>query len=491
MAASKNITLAQSEDLQRAFFGYCVADRHVFDKLRSAMEVVGKFGWISPFLGKLWNALEKHNVGHGVHPTLKELENSPEVFNEEPKVKERLLKELDLAMKGRAELPLEPMLEQLITWQRAIVIEKKVTEVARFFNQNEIDKAGEAMDEAARKLNSLSVHSGFLVDSVVRIEDEMALREPASRRLKFGCSFMDESLGGIAPKDFIVFGAKTGAGKTQFTAKLTAANPGKKIALFALEAERTEIERRIKYTLARKFASAKGEDLRCVDYDSWISLQSPQLDKYDKEASAAARTVLAGLRTYYRESGEFGLKELLRLLESASKENDLLVVDHLHMVDLDSSKNANEEMGRIIHGLHDIVFTRGVPILAVSHLRKTTGGDDWKRLVPTVDDLHGSSEISKQATSVFIFGKAKIERNDTTRPKGFPTLFAIDKHRREGSRAQYAGLCFYEPTTGGYNESYALGELSRGGKEWTMVDPKDRPFWAKHATVTGIELEEK
>ena len=72
-----------------------------------------------------------------------------------------------------------------------------------------------------------------------------------NKLLKFGVSFVDDSLLGILPDDLILVGAPSGVGKTQFCVNLALANVsvGKRVHFFALEAGKYEIERRLKWQI--------------------------------------------------------------------------------------------------------------------------------------------------------------------------------------------------------------------------------------------------
>jgi replicative DNA helicase len=82
-------------------------------------------------------------------------------------------------------------------------------------------------------------------------EERLQRTQQGASCLTFGVQFLDEAVGGIYSNDLVLYGAKTGIGKTQLatiTAMANAAN-GKRVHFFALEAEQHEIERRIKYQI--------------------------------------------------------------------------------------------------------------------------------------------------------------------------------------------------------------------------------------------------
>ena len=82
-------------------------------------------------------------------------------------------------------------------------------------------------------------------------EEEAHRKELWGRILKFGVSYLDDALLGILPNDLVLIGAPSGAGKTQLCVNIANANlaEGKRVHVFALEAEQDEWERRIKYQM--------------------------------------------------------------------------------------------------------------------------------------------------------------------------------------------------------------------------------------------------
>lgn len=498
--AETKITLAQSPEQQQALFGYLLHDERLFEQVQSHMETVGNFSWLNPYLTRLWTAVTQHHETYGVMPSMEEVATSPAILDQDPQIRKRMLRELDESVKARAAFGLEPLLADIRNWQRAVLIDKQVTEMARRYNTGDIQGAIQVIDRLSSRLETLAGVADSLLPSSERVETEKGDRISAEDRLRFGVTFLDESLGGIAPRDLIVVGARTGSGKTQLITRIASANEGKRIALFALEAEMSEIERRAKYHLAYALAQAAGEDIKGVDYDRYISNQAPQLDKHDDRATRLAKKQLAGLRTYYRVSGDFGVDELERKMVSAAKTSDLIILDHLHYVDIDGGKNEHTELAKVIKRIRDIALGYGVPIVVVAHLRKRMGADRSK-LVPEIDDIHGASEISKVATSVITFGPVEVEyasrppwegSKDSPKSAGkvvWPTIFRVGKHRREGSRTRYAGITFFDPAKGHYEGSYALGALRASDSEWLQLSPERYPGWARSATILLLSVE--
>jgi len=498
MAGTNPLYLPQSEDLQRALFGYAVKEAKVYEEIVAAMEVVGDFGWISPFYTRLWDALGKLRRSLGKHPSEVELKNAPEVLNEEPRMRERLENELKRAHDARLDVDLTGLLRQLRSWQEAVLIDKKVTELARFYNIGDLPKAKDTAVELATKLEGLrdTLSSQFMTaPERAALEREERLSQ-ASKVLTYGVSYYDEALGGIAPNDLVVVGAKTGSGKTQLVTQIALANASavkgspKRVSFFALEAENHEIERRIKYHLLTRAFIAKlqksGQPLEkgLLNYADWrLGKLERELGGFEDQVQSHMSKYMENLRTYYRVSGHFGVQELEKSLVRAAKESDLIVLDHFHYVDTDG-QNENAEAKIITKTLRDVVLGYGVPIVVVAHLRKTQGGRANAVLMPGVEDFHGSSDLVKIATTAILIGPARdVISTDQAVAGTYPTYMRVGKCRLDGSRLYPVGVGYFDPTSGRYRDKYAIGSFNQSETEWKCWDPERRPRWAKNGSL--------
>ena len=97
-----------------------------------------------------------------------------------------------------------------------------------------------------------------------------------------------------------------------------------------------------------------------------------------------------------------------------------------------------------------------------------------KQLVSTLDDFHGSSNITKICTQAIVLERA----NGINAPKWYqsPTFIAVLKDRRSGVTGLVA-VNMYDRRKKAYGNHYAIGKIN--GAEWQETLYDDRPAWAK------------
>jgi replicative DNA helicase len=199
------------------------------------------------------------------------------------------------------------------------------------------------------------------------------------------------------------------------------------------------------------------------------------LGRFNEEADAEIRDKYKTLKTYYRKNGDFDLDTLDREIIKAHKDSDLIILDHLHYVDLDSKSNENSEMSKLLKKLRHLTLVLGIPIICIAHLKKGSA----KTLVPELDDFHGSSEITKIATTCLMLAPCRnFTATDLGYEGGLPTFMRIAKFRLGGERTGTVGMAFYDRNTGNYLDKYAVGRLNFSETKWTPNTDRP-PYWAK------------
>lgn len=120
--------------------------------------------------------------------------------------------------------------------------------------------------------------------------------------------------------------------------------------------------------------------------------------------------------TVFQENDELDWTDIDGLIANAKRELDvnLVVIDHLHYFTRELDKVA-EDLGRITKELKKNAVRHNLPILLISHVRKTGEGK-----AATIDDLRGSSYIAQDADVILMVGRnpdndqdmvVKIEKN--------------------------------------------------------------------------------
>jgi replicative DNA helicase len=295
------------------------------------------------------------------------------------------------------------------------------------------------------------------------------------RALRFHVPFLDDLLRGVAPHDLILVGAPTGAGKTELIRNIAQANArnAKRVHLFALEAERTEIERRMKYSILAEHAFRAGRDLAGLNYRDWYFGKCEDLvGDFNAAADRSLSTEYKHLFTYYR-GAKFDMHEMARLFKAVQSTTDLIILDHLHYVDLDGD-NENTEYGKMLKLIRATALEMGKPVILVAHLKKRDLRS--RSVVPEIEMFHGSSEITKVSTIAIMLAPAR-QIQTAGRWYEAHTFFHVPKDRMGGSSG-FVAACPFDLRFKQYGSTYTLGRLNAAGDEWAEIDPNDRPRWA-------------
>lgn len=307
----------------------------------------------------------------------------------------------------------------------------------------------------------------------------------ASNLLPYYVGFADDYLRGITKHDLVLLGADSGVGKTELAASIAASNAaeGRNVFMFALEAEPDEIERRIKYRMIAGMAHQREHPGRHgLNYPDWyLGRFVTKLRDLEREADEVIGDKFRGLHTYYRGK-DFTGETIHRLCLAVQDRADLIVIDHLHYVDIDDERNENSEYKRLVKTIRDIVLSTGRPILLVVHLRKKPALN--APLVPDLERIHGSSDIAKIATTAIMLSRAPIV---TPNHHHAPTFITIPKWRLGGACRQVA-LCNFDLRNNSYLETYSLGYLTSAEREWNeiLIDGEhSAPPWARRWKPTG------
>jgi hypothetical protein len=268
-----------------------------------------------------------------------------------------------------------------------------------------------------------------------------------------------------------------GLGKTDLALSIATGNALKerRVGYFALEAEPRELERRTKFAwisraYRRNIEQGRAELRRLVLLHRCEDI----VGDLDEEADRGLRCRTSALWTFYR--GEhFGANDLKkRDREVPPQAVDLIVVDHLHYVDFDDDDNEARAIGDTVKVIRDVSLRIGKPVILVAHLRKRD--ERLKQLMPTLDDFHGSSNITKICTqAITLEPRAHVDRGAEVVARADVHVGAQGSPRR---RAAVRRADDVRPRTRRYEDTYTLGRLVKGGTEWEQIKLADRPGWA-------------
>lgn len=481
--------VAFSKDQQAAILGRALVEPETWDYL-DRLEVTKEW-LVDQTLAPIFdhgNAFRKY---YGKAPNaveLVEFVRTKESFDAAANFKKRV----DRCVEASRSQPFDTLAIKLTSWAKSRVVFTHAKELAARYTEGKHAEAFKIWDDGALKLQRLDAanHGGgdHFESSGDRVEQELQDRI-SGRILDIGVPFAQDAFDGIIHHDMMLIGGRPGGGKTEMAKMIAraAARRGEDTYFFALEAEKFEIERRIKFPMlcAAYRQDRPGERIK-LRYRAWRLGKLEHLFKdYNATIDAQFKEEYSHLHTFYRDRGEFGLRELDREVLKIHKKAKLIVVDHLHYIDLGEGADENRDMTKLVMRLRHFALDLGVPVVVVAHLRKK-GGGETKSLVPDQEAYHGSSNIIKVATKAIMLAPAgNIATADPDVGDASPTFLRVVKDRLGSEAMGHVAVAFYDRETACYRDKYALGRLNLAETKWTPIKD-EAPDWALGAKVTDI-----
>lgn len=281
--------------------------------------------------------------------------------------------------------------------------------------------------------------------------DELLIDAEQERRtftpdkmLTYGIPLLDKISLGIFPHDLSVIGADTWVGKSELAYNIAVENAkrGKKVLLFALEWNINEIARR--YT--QRTLSENGLPVTTPQYRIHTSQQVAE--NVDAVIDITHDQWRWDNLKIFNKKTPANIAFIDEMIRTTTEYFDLFIIDHLHYIEYADNRTENQEIAQVMRTLQKTTGEVKKPIVLVWHLRKRNGNED-----PTKYDLHWSSNIPKEATSVILLTKMDKYNNMTfnsANPQD-PSRFAWTKIILDKSRA-------WMPTPRKISEIYDLKE---------------------------------
>lgn len=471
--------LVFSETQQQAIIGHALQQPKIWDTLQ-------EFGvddkWlVSNNLVDVYKQLQSFKETFGRNPaSVDEMSD----FVTDPLLNKSVITCLQNCVKIKNRFPWDGLEKKLVGWAKSRKIFTFTKDLVEKYNAGKHDDAYNLLQESAVALQRIDSIAGMepdgFVSSAERVKNEAELRKKdIARTVPYAFPYLNDALGGILPTDVMLWSATSGAGKTE-AAKIQAAFTAKTLHLpvhyFALEAEPDEIERRIKYGL---LGSAYKQDHPgtppgMICYKNFrLSRLEAEFAPYVQGANDIFDRDYSTMYTYYRKRGDFGLRELDRQILQLKGRSSLVIIDHIHFVDL-STDDENREMKELIKRIKQVATNLEIPIMCVAHINKS--GARSQLLIPSKEDIHGSSDLYKIATVAIMMAPARGLVSSDSRACGKPTFFRVVKARIDNGLDFYPGIAFYNPWTANYTPYYSVGKLEKGEKKWVSLKG-DLPYW--------------
>lgn len=286
---------------------------------------------------------------------------------------------------------------------------------------------------------------------------------------------MDDALIGILPNDLMLVGARTGRGKTELatTIAYNAAEKMRNVVFFALEADKWEIQRRMKYRKLAEYHRENYKEFKFPRFREWLSQGfSEEWESLERLAEHDLNVATSCLEVIYKGE-KYSAEDFVKDLE-ALEHVDLIVIDHLHYFDI-TERTETEGLKKAIHAIRSAAIYHSKPIILLAHLRK--GDKASASALPMLDDFHGHSDIVKVATTVLLIAPASGHEDIGLNP----TYFHIAKCRTAGEVVPFAGVMSFDFKMSCYSENYFI-ERASFFKDPEPIDSAEKiPAWAKRA----------
>lgn len=242
---------------------------------------------------------------------------------------------------------------------------------------------------AERAENSLYGMKQSIMDYIKLLEKRQA---GEVQGLHTGFYDLDKLTGGIQSTDLVILAARPSMGKSALAANIAAnvCKAGGSVLYFSLEMSRNQMIDRL--TAAESTINVK-------------RLQEMHTNEREWNAAFKAADELSKYRLEIDESGALCPCDVLSkaVLMKAKTGLDLIVIDHLQLMDTDKDRrNAGDRVQQITYitrRLKSVAMALSVPVLALSQLNRSVESREDKR--PGLADLRESGSIEQDADMVW------------------------------------------------------------------------------------------
>jgi replicative DNA helicase len=487
-------TMPFGDAKQEAIVAWALHNPDFFDCVRNAVK---PHDLTNVWVGRVYKAGLDFFGKFDRLPTAQEIQHEQGFTHADQSARNEMVRALNRLPAARIAFGLDVLKFDVERWMKAKLSLQVLTKFARMYNQSskdekKLDEALLLIPEAAINIESTSFEAGTAGGRYTASEDcELEQADRVKERIiKYGVNFLDDALGGMSQKDLVLVGAKTGAGKSQLVTAIAkhVAGQGQTVDMFALEAEKHEIARRIKFSMMAEeyYADEEKEPIvGSIKYGAWRRNELKELDRYEPWVREKFKKELAGLRVHYREDGIYDHDRLEKEIKAVAPSTNLIIIDHIHYVDIDG-ENENTAYKRIIKTIRDLTLKHGIPIIVVAHLRKTQPFRD-KAIVPNNEDFHGTSDLTKVATTCILLGKAEPAMDQPVHLR--PTYMRVTKSRIEGDLSWMCGLTEFDIRKNIYIPGYRLGMLQKNDSKFESLKDGFMPYWAQHVWGKQIDKE--
>lgn len=275
----------------------------------------------------------------------------------------------------------------------------------------------------------------------------------------FGIKYLDDRLRGILKGDLILIGARSGAGKSTIAELIATTNSQKGVKVTLLSLENFKDDNFVQKAYY-KYKSISGDwELSQRDFASGDF----RINQYAlNTAENYAENLFKNIHIINRQKFTYGVEQLKNSIIDAveNQGSELIIIDHIDYLDHEANQSENEHMTCLMREIRDAQYAFKVPVVAISHLRKTpfSKGDV---IIPSLDEFIGSSNKVKEATCIIML--APDDESNMQCNASVKSTWCCIRKLRMGGIDNKAAKIYFDVRQGQYMDTYHVYSVNYSG----------------------------
>jgi len=278
------------------------------------------------------------------------------------------------------------------------------------------------------KVSTAQTVGPLITDAISRLHDR-ADNPELHEKFKTGLPELDHMVWDFEPGSLVVVGADTSAGKTSFAMQIAEhiAMNGTAVAYYSIEMTKEKL-------MDRFIASRSNLPREKINHPRNMS----DLDWAELEKVSA---VCEGWPLYISHISPLDIYTLSSFTRRLASKADVkaIFVDYLQIMEYPDDRSEVNSIRILSRALKQLASNLGIAVVVLSQLRKRMAGQNV--LPPTMDDLHSSSSLAKDADLVFMIHREETYHMDDDtwaeeHPEKVGTASILIRKQRNGPRGK-------------------------------------------------------
>lgn len=241
--------------------------------------------------------------------------------------------------------------------------------------------------------------------------------------LTTGIETLDKLTTGIRKNELWVIGARPGVGKSALARQIALANVrrGKRVVMFTIEMT----AKQVMSCAVALYGGGSVPFYKLRDPRELTEAELLQVQEWTAE--------ICKLPLVLDESSPNVAELMARARLHAAKGADLFIVDYLQRVRGEARQSTLERVAAASNAVCELAKSTGVPVIALSQLRKAPNGQEDKE--PSAEDLKETGEILQDAATVVLLHRP-VEKHTDINARSRPAVMLLPKQRFGDSDAR-------------------------------------------------------